>query len=189
MATRFRRLFPFLDWPRFTRETLSADLLAGITVALVAVPQSLAYAQLSGVPPQYGLYASFIPAILGVLFGSSLLLATGPVAMTSLLTAASVGALVPSRTEAVLRLRDTAGAPVRDLSAWLRLARAGILLSLVSHPVLMGFINAAALIIAMSQLPGLLGISTREQRPSARGYVERDHADGHGARDGRSASA
>ena len=74
----FRRLFPFLDWPRFTRETLRADLVAGITVALVAVPQSLAYAQLAGVPPQYGLYASVIPAILGVLFGSSLLLATGP---------------------------------------------------------------------------------------------------------------
>ena len=100
-----------------------ADLVAGITVALVAIPQSLAYAQLAGVPPQYGLYASVIPAILGALFGSSLLLATGPVAMTSLLTAASVGALVPPRTRAVLRLRDAAGAPVRDCSSWASASR------------------------------------------------------------------
>jgi hypothetical protein len=61
MAFHFRRLFPFLDWPRFKPETVRADLVAGITVALVAVPQSLAYAQLAGVPPQYGLYASVIP--------------------------------------------------------------------------------------------------------------------------------
>jgi len=99
MASRIRRLFPFLDWPRFTPETVRADLVAGITVALVAVPQSLAYAQLAGVPPQYGLYASVVPAILGALLGSSLVLATGPVAMTSLLTAASVGALVPAGTD------------------------------------------------------------------------------------------
>jgi SulP family sulfate permease len=99
MAYHFRRLLPLLDWPRFTPETVRADLVAGITVALVAVPQSLAYAQLAGVPPQYGLYASIVPAILGAFFGSSLLLVTGPVAMTSLLTAASVGALVPAGTD------------------------------------------------------------------------------------------
>ncbi len=162
MALHLRRLFPFLDWPRFTRETLRADLIAGITVALVAVPQSLAYAQLAGVPPQYGLYASVIPAILGVLFGSSLLLATGPVAMTSLLTAASVGALVPARTEEFYAYVTLLALLSGIFQLGFGLARAGILLSLVSHPVLMGFINAAALIIAMAQLPGLLGISTRE---------------------------
>ena len=162
MAPQFRRLLPFLDWPRFTRETLHADLIAGITVALVAVPQALAYAQLSGVPPQYGLYASVVPAILGVLFGSSLLLSTGPVAMTSLLTAASVGALLPAGTEQFYAYVTLLALLSGIFQLGFGVARAGILLSLVSHPVLMGFINAGALIIAMSQLPALLGISTRE---------------------------
>jgi sulfate permease, SulP family len=162
MAFHFRRLFPFLEWPRITRETLRADLVAGVTVALVAVPQSLAYAQLAGVPPQYGLYASVIPAILGTLFGSSLLLSTGPVAMTSLLTAASVGVLVPPGTEQFFAYVTLLALLSGLFQLGFGLARAGLLLSLVSHPVLMGFINAAALIIAMSQLPGLLGIPTRE---------------------------
>ena len=162
MAPQLRRLLPFLGWPRFTRETLRADLFAGITVALVAVPQSLAYAQLSGVPPQYGLYASVVPAILGILFGSSLLLSTGPVAMTSLLTAASVGALLPAGTEQFYAYVTLLALLSGIFQLGFGVARAGILLSLVSHPVLMGFINAAALIIAMSQLPALLGISTRE---------------------------
>ena len=141
---------------------MRADLVAGITVALVAVPQSLAYAQLAGVPPQYGLYASVVPAILGALFGSSLLLATGPVAMTSLLTAASVGALVPAGTDQFYAYVTLLALLSGLFQLGFGVARAGLLLSLVSHPVLMGFINAAALIIAMSQLPGLLGISTRQ---------------------------
>src|SRR5205085_7107591 len=74
------RLLPFLQWPRVTAVSARDDFLAGITVSLVAIPQSLAYAQLAGVPAYYGLYAAFIPAIVGVLFGSSALLSTGPVA-------------------------------------------------------------------------------------------------------------
>ena len=101
-----------------------ADLIAGVTVSLVAIPQSLAYAQLAGVPPLYGLYAAFIPAIVGVLFGSSAILSTGPVAMTSLLTAASVGVLVPAGNRAVLRLRDDAGARSRGCSSSASVSRA-----------------------------------------------------------------
>ena len=86
-----RRLLPFLKWPRADAKTLMQDLLAGLAVSLLAIPQSLAYAQLAGVPAYYGLYAAFIPSIVGVLFGSSAILSTGPVALTSLLTAASVG--------------------------------------------------------------------------------------------------
>jgi sulfate permease, SulP family len=91
MHASIRRFFPFLDWPRINGQTFSSDLIAGIAVSLVAIPQSLAYAQLAGVPAYYGLYAAFIPAVVGVLFGSSAILSTGPVALTSLLTAASVG--------------------------------------------------------------------------------------------------
>ena len=93
-ATRrgwLEKLFPFLSWRReINRDSLKADLTAGITVALVAIPQSLAYAQLAGVPAYFGLYAILIPSVIGPLFGSSRILSTGPVAMTSLLTAASV---------------------------------------------------------------------------------------------------
>src|SRR5512144_1578588 len=82
---RLARWLPFLGWPRVTTASLRGDLIAGVTVSLVAIPQSLAYAQLAGVPAAYGLYAAFIPAMVGALFGSSALLATGAVAMTSLL--------------------------------------------------------------------------------------------------------
>src|SRR5512143_3103229 len=142
--------------------TIKFDLIAGITVSLVAIPQSLAYAQLAGVPAHYGLYAAFIPAIVGVLFGSSALLATGPVAMTSLLTAASVGALHPPDRESFYALVTLLALVSGVFQLAFGLARGGMLLSLVSHPVLIGFVNAAALIIAMSQLPGLIGVQTRQ---------------------------
>jgi sulfate permease, SulP family len=145
-----------------TRETLKDDLLAGITVSLVAIPQSLAYAQLAGVPAYYGLYASLIPTIVGALFGSSRQLSTGPVAMTSLLTAASVAPLAAHGTE----LFYSYVILLALLSGLFQIAfgvlRMGVLLNFLSHPVLMGFINAAALIISLSQLPTLLGIPAKQ---------------------------
>ena len=83
----------------FSAGTLKVDILAGLTVSLVAIPQSLAYAQLAGVPAYYGLYAALIPTIVGALFGSSNQLSTGPVAMTSLLTAASIAPLAAQGTD------------------------------------------------------------------------------------------
>jgi SulP family sulfate permease len=157
-----RRLLPFLDWPRFTAATVGADLVAGVTVSLVAIPQSLAYAQLAGVPAYYGLYAAFIPSMIGVLFGSSALLSTGPVAMTSLITAASVTALRPQGLDEFYAYVTLLALLSGLFQLGFGLARAGVLMSLVSHPVLMGFINAGALIIALSQLPALMGVSTRQ---------------------------
>lgn len=154
-----RHLLPFLNWQRPTRESLRADLAAGLAVGLLVVPQSLAYAQLAGVPAQHGLYAAFIPAIIGVLFGSSALLATGPVALTSMLTASSVGLLTkpgsPEFVAYVLLIALLSGL----FQIGLGLARAGLLLNLLSHPVLVGFINAAAIIIVLTQLPQLTGIA------------------------------
>jgi len=163
-ASRLARWLPFLAWPRVTPTSLRADLVAGITVSLVAIPQSLAYAQLSGVPPLYGLYAAFIPSIVGALFGSSAILSTGPVAMTSLLTAASVGALVTPATGAFYAYVTMLALLSGIFQLGFGLARVGVLLSLVSQPVLMGFVNAAALIIALSQLPALMGISIRQSQ-------------------------
>jgi SulP family sulfate permease len=157
------RIFPFLAW-RVTKETLKHDLTAGITVALVAIPQSLAYAYLAGLPPHYGLYAAFIPSIVGALFGSSGQLSTGPVALTSLLTAASITPLAAVGTG----LFNGYAAVLAILSGLFQLSfglfRIGILLNLLSHPVLMGFINAAAIIIAFSQLPSLTGISSEQSQ-------------------------
>lgn len=153
------RALPFLAWPRPTRESLAADLSAGTAVALLVIPQSLAYAQLAGMPPQHGLYAALLPSIVGVMFGSSALLSTGPVAMTSMLTASSVGLLAVAGSEQyvmyVLLLALLSGL----FQIGLGLARAGLLLNLLSHPVLVGFINAAAIVIGLSQLPALTGIT------------------------------
>ncbi len=141
---------------------LKQDLIAGITVSLVAIPQSLAYAQLAGVPAYYGLYAALIPTIIGALFGSSRQLSTGPVAMTSLLTAASVAPLAAHGSEmfyAYVILLALLSGLFQILFGALRM---GVLLNFLSHPVLMGFINAAALIIGLSQIPTLLGISASQ---------------------------
>jgi SulP family sulfate permease len=137
---------------------IKKDLIAGVTVSLVAIPQSLAYAQLAGVPAYFGLYAALIPTMVGALFGSSKQLSTGPVAMTSLLTAASVAPLAAHGSEwfysCVILLALLSGL----LQILFGMLRVGVLLNFLSHPVLMGFINAAALIIGLSQLPTLLGI-------------------------------
>ena len=156
------RFAPFLGWQRPAWPQARDDLLAGIAVSLLVIPQSLAYAELAGVPAYYGLYAALIPSVVGVLFGSSAILSTGPVALTSLLTAASVGQISAPGSEAfianVMLLALLSGV----LQVVLGLARAGILLNLLSHPVLVGFINAAAIVIAMSQLPALTGISVSQ---------------------------
>ncbi|MGA7178598.1 MAG: SulP family inorganic anion transporter [Thiobacillaceae bacterium] len=157
-----RNFTKFFQRFSINRGALKDDLIAGITVSLVAIPQSLAYAQLAGVPAYYGLYASLIPTIIGALLGSSRQLSTGPVAMTSLLTAASVAPLAGHGTE----LFYSYVILLALLSGLFQIAfgvfRMGVLLNFLSHPVLMGFINAAALIIGLSQLPTLLGIPAKQ---------------------------
>ncbi len=154
----FRRVLPFLAWFPLRAEVLRADLIAGITVALLAIPQALAYAQLAGVPPHYGLYAALLPPVIGALFGSSAVLSTGPAAMTSLLTAASVATLAPAGSEQYYLYAVMLALLSGLFQIAFGLLRMGVLLNFVSHPVLMGFINAAAIIIGLSQLPTLLGM-------------------------------
>ncbi len=155
----WQRLFPFLVWlPKVNRQILRADLIAGLTVALVAIPQSLAYAQLAGVPPYYGLYASFLPVIIGALYGSSPALSTGPVAMTSLLTAASVMTLAKFGTDQFYAYVILMALLSGLFQVGLGIARMGVLINFLSYPVLRGFINAAAIIIALAQLPAMLGL-------------------------------
>ncbi|MEO8143945.1 MAG: SulP family inorganic anion transporter [Betaproteobacteria bacterium] len=153
-----QRLLPFLDWwPRMNAKSLRLDVLAGITVALVAIPQALAYAQLAGLPPYYGLYAALLPTIVGALFGSSGQLSTGPVALTALVTAASIAAVAPA-TEAQYIASAIALALLAGLfQLAFGILRLGVLMNLLSNPVLMGFVNAAAILITLSQVPALVG--------------------------------
>ena len=153
-----RRLLPFLTWFPLRRATLKADLIAGLTVSLLVIPQSLAYAQLAGVPAYYGLYAALIPAVVGAMFGSSGVLSTGPVAMTSLLTAASISQLAPHGSEQYLSHVILLALVSGVFQVAFGVMRMGVLLNFLSYPVLMGFINAAAIIIGLSQLPAILGI-------------------------------
>ena len=154
-----KHLFPFLRWRRPTLLTLKHDAWAGLSVGLVLIPQALAYATLAGMPPETGLYAALLPGVIGILWGSSALLAVGPVALTSLLT---FGSLAP--------LATPGSAHWGALAIWLALyagmiqfaigaLRLGEIASLVSQPVVLGFINAAAIIIVASQLPALLGLT------------------------------
>jgi SulP family sulfate permease len=149
---------PTPSWRIIQSHNLKADLKAGITVSLVAIPQSLAYAQLAGLPPIYGLYAAIIPTVVGAVFGSSRILSTGPVAMTSLLTAASITPLAAAGTEQFYTYAVLLAFMAGLFQIGFGFMRMGVLLNFLSHPVLMGFINAAAIIIGLSQLPMLLGI-------------------------------
>ncbi len=155
------RFYPFREWvgELRDRDTLRADIIAGVTVALVLVPQSMAYAQLAGLPAYYGLYASFLPPLVASLFGSSRQLATGPVAMVSLMTATALEPLATQGSEQFLAYALTLALLVGAFQMLLGLLRLGVVVDLLSHPVVVGFTNAGAIIIATSQLHKVFGVS------------------------------
>ena len=153
------RFVPFLDWIHELKnpEVLKADIIAGVTVALILIPQSMAYAQLAGLPPQMGLYASFLVPIVAALFGSSRQLQNGPVAIISLMTAA---ALLPLNLEVEQYVMYAAMIAIMAgvIQVVLGLLRMGVLVDFLSHPVVIGFTNAAAIVISSLQLGKILGI-------------------------------
>ncbi|MGB5988049.1 MAG: SulP family inorganic anion transporter, partial [Desulfobacterales bacterium] len=154
-----QRLLPFTEWI-FTLKwaTLKADALAGLTVALVLIPQSMAYAQLAGLPAFYGLYAAFLPPMTAALFGSSRQLSTGPVAVVSLLTAVALEPLARIGTPGYIAYALLLALMVGLFQLTLGVLRLGVLVNFLSHPVINGFTNAAAIIIATSQLSKLFGV-------------------------------
>lgn len=152
------QLFPFLRWFPMQRDILRADLIAGITVALILVPQAMAYASLAGLPVVYGLYASFVPVIVAALWGSSNHLHTGPVAMLSLMSAAALIPLAAPGSPTFIELSIMLALMVGVLRLAIGLARLGVLVNLVSNPVLVGFTNAAVLIIGLSLLNQIIGV-------------------------------
>lgn len=153
------RLLPCIGWlRRYDGELLRSDLMAAVIVTIMLIPQSLAYALLAGLPPQVGLYASILPLVGYALFGSSNALAVGPVAVVSLMTAAAVGQFAavgtPEYLGAALVLALLSGLMLIALG----LLRLGFLASLLSHPVISGFITASGILIAASQLKHILGV-------------------------------
>ena len=159
MSNRFARFVPFLSWWPLRGETVKADLIAGITVALVLIPQSMAYAQLAGLPAYYGLYAAFLPGIIAALWGSSAQLATGPVAVVSLLTASALAPLAASGSSQFIALAILLALMVGIIQLLLGVFKLGVVVNFLSHPVIVGFTNAAAIIIGLSQLNKLFGVS------------------------------
>ena len=153
-----RHWFPFLRWPRPNLALMRTEASAALTVTLVTIPQSVAYAGLAGMPLITGLYAAFLPALLAVLFSSSTRLSVGPAALTCVLVGASL-----------LGMAEPGSAQWVALAVWLALLSGAIqlllgatgaswVLNLVSSPVLSGFTQAAALLIIASQLPSLVGL-------------------------------
>jgi MFS superfamily sulfate permease-like transporter len=149
----------YFNWPEgYGSNELKMDFLAGLTVALVLIPQSMAYAELAGLPAYYGLYASFLPPMIAAAFGSSRQLATGPVAVVSLLTATTLEPLATAGSQQYILYAVLLALLVGLFQLTLGVLKLGLVINFISHPVVNGFSNAAAIIIATSQLPKLFGI-------------------------------
>ncbi|MBU3737765.1 MAG: sulfate permease [Rhodoferax sp.] len=157
-----RPALPLRVWARhYNRATLAQDGVAAMIVTVMLIPQSLAYALLAGLPPQAGLYASIAPLLLYAVFGSSRVLAVGPVAVVSLMTASAIGSLAPAGSPqywtAALVLALLSGV----LLLLMGLLRLGFLASFLSHPVISGFVSASGLLIALGQLKTLMGVKAQ----------------------------
>jgi SulP family sulfate permease len=154
------RLLPFLGWwPRVNRRTIKADLWAGLTGAVIVLPQGVAFAAIAGLPPQYGLYAAMVPVAVAALFGSSHHLISGPTTAISLVVYANVSQLAvpgsPNYIRLVLALTVLAGL----VQFGLGLARLGGVVNFVSHSVVTGFTAGAAILIVTSQLGHFFGVT------------------------------
>ncbi|MFY7855124.1 MAG: SulP family inorganic anion transporter, partial [Rubrivivax sp.] len=153
------RWLPILDWGRrYDRNTLASDALAAAIVTLMLIPQSLAYATLAGLPAEVGLYASIAPLLLYALFGTSRVLAVGPVAVVSLMTATAIAPHAAAGTAAYLNAALVLALLSGGVLVLMGLLRLGALAQFLSHPVMAGFITASAVLIAIGQLPALLGL-------------------------------
>lgn len=162
--SRIARYFPILGWARlYNRQALTSDTMAAVIVTIMLIPQSLAYALLAGLPPEMGLYASILPLLAYAIFGTSRVLAVGPVAVISLMTAAAVGNMALEGTAEYALAAVTLAFMSGVILTLMGLLRLGFLANFLSHPVIAGFITASGLLIAASQIGTILGINTGGQ--------------------------
>ena len=158
------RLLPFLLWmPRVNRRSISQDLIAALTGAIVVLPQGVAFATIAGMPPEYGLYAGMVPAIVAALFGSSWHLVSGPTTAASIVLLSSLSAFAEPGSAEYVQLALTLTLMVGAIQLLMGLLRLGTLVNFISHSVVVGFTAGAAVLIASSQLKHFFGV------PVARG--------------------
>ena len=156
---RIYRLLPFLPWLKgYNRTKFRRDLGAGLTVAVVLIPQAMAYAMLAGLPPVYGLYAAVVAPLMASMWGSLQQLSTGPIAILSLLVLTTLSPLAEPGTARYIELALLLAFMVGILYLGIGIFRLGAVMSFISHSTVRGFTSAAALIICATQIPGLLGI-------------------------------
>jgi len=154
-----KTFFPFLLWRRrITRETLTQDLVAGLTGAIVVLPQGVAFALVAGLPPQYGLYAGMIPAIVAALFGSSWHLVSGPTTAASVVLFSALSALSTPGSAEYVQFALTLTFMVGIMELGLGAMRMGTIVNFVSHSVIVGFTTGAAIVIATTQLKHFIGV-------------------------------
>lgn len=154
-----KQWIPAADWlPNYRKQDLTGDMVAGITVAMMLIPQAMSYAMLAGLPPYIGLYASVLPLIAYAFFGTSRQLAVGPVAMVALLVSSGVGAIAETGSSQYIALAILLALMVGVIQLAMGVFRLGFLTNFLSHPVISGFTSAAALIIGFSQLKHIVGL-------------------------------
>ena len=153
------KILPILTWlPNYTRSRFRGDLVAGITVGIILIPQGIAYALIAGLPPIYGLYTALVPQVMYAIFGSSRQVAIGPVAMDSLIVAAGVSTLALTGTDSYIEIAILLALMVGAIQLLMGVFRLGFIVNFLSKPVISGFTSAAALIIGFNQFRNLLGV-------------------------------
>ncbi len=159
-STRLAKYLPFLNWwPLVNKESLKFDFIAGITGAVISLPQGVAFAIIAGMPPIYGLYTAMITPVVASLFGSSLHLISGPATAISIVIFSSISPFAEPGTEAFISLALLLTVMVGVIQLAMGIAKLGNLVNFVSHTVIMGFTAGAAVLIAVSQLKHVLGIA------------------------------
>lgn len=167
------RVFPFLIWLRWVnKDTLRADLIAGFTGAVVVLPQGVAYATIAGLPPEYGLYTAMVTPIIAALFGSSHHLISGPTAAISIVVFSAVSHHAEMGSPEFLTLALTLTFLAGIYQLVFGLVRLGVLVNFISHTVVIGFTAGAAILIATSQLPAVLGYSIEKDGSFLHAWVE-----------------
>ena len=166
-GVKLKANIPILHWlPAYPGRQLKYDVLAGITVAVILIPQGMAYSMLAGLPPIYGLYGGLVPLLLYAMMGSSKYLSVGPTALVSLLVLTGVGTLEEPGTQSFIELAICVSLFAGLLQIFLGFFKLGFLIHFLAQPVLTGFTSAAAIIIGLSQLKYLMGYSSLERSSS-----------------------
>ena len=154
-----KQLIPILEWlPNYKSSQFRGDFIAGITVAIVLIPQGIAYALIAGLPPIYGLYCALVPQVMYAVFGSSRQVAIGPVAMDSLIVATGVSTIALTGSESYIAIAILLALVVGAIQFLMGVFRLGFIVNFLSRPVIIGFTSAVALIIGLNQFRNLLGV-------------------------------